>query len=120
MTNEPNDGLLTDASQITRCVWCGEDAEYQRYHDTEWGVPIVDDQILFQKICLEGFQAGLSWITVLRKRDNFRKSFDNFDFKKVANMVVRIFLAVSLILESLDIAGRSKVQLITRRKPWIL
>ena len=55
MTNEPNDGLLTDASEITRCAWCGEDAEYQRYHDTEWGVPIVDDQILFQKICLEGF-----------------------------------------------------------------
>ena len=84
MTNEPNDGLLTDASNITRCAWCGEDAEYQRYHDTEWGVPIVDDQILFQKICLEGFQSGLSWITVLRKRDNLRKSFDNFDFKKVA------------------------------------
>ena len=52
MTNETNDGLLTDASQITRCAWCGEDAEYQRYHDTEWGVPTVDDQILFQKICL--------------------------------------------------------------------
>ena len=84
MTNKIDDGLLTDTFEITRCAWCGEDTEYQRYHDTEWGVPIVNDQILFQKICLEGFQAGLSWLTVLRKRDNFMKSFDNFDFKKVS------------------------------------
>ena len=84
MTNKIDDGLLTDTFEITRCAWCGEDTEYQRYHDTEWGVPIVNDQILFQKICLEGFQAGLSWLTVLRKRDNFMKAFDNFDFKKVS------------------------------------
>ena len=84
MTNKIDDGLLTDTFEITRCAWCGEDTEYQRYHDTEWGVPIVNDQILFQKICLEGFQAGLSWLIVLRKRDNFMKEFDNFDFKKVA------------------------------------
>ena len=84
MTNKIEDGLLTDTFEITRCAWCGEDTEYQRYHDTEWGVPIVNDQILFQKICLEGFQAGLSWLTVLRKRDNFMKEFDKFDFKKVS------------------------------------
>jgi DNA-3-methyladenine glycosylase I len=84
MTNKIDDGLLTDTFEITRCAWCGEDTEYQRYHDTEWGVPIVNDQILFQKICLEGFQAGLSWLTVLRKRDNLRETFDNFDFKKVS------------------------------------
>ena len=84
MTNKIDDGLLTDTFEITRCAWCGEDTEYQRYHDTEWGVPIVNDQILFQKICLEGFQAGLSWLTVLRKRDNFLKEFDKFDFKKVS------------------------------------
>ena len=84
MTNKIDDGLLTDTFEITRCAWCGEDTEYQRYHDTEWGVPIVNDQILFQKICLEGFQAGLSWLTILRKRDNFMKAFDNFDFKKVS------------------------------------
>ena len=84
MTNKIDDGLLTDTFEITRCAWCGEDTEYQRYHDTEWGVPIVNDQILFQKICLEGFQAGLSWLTVLRKRDNFIKAFDKFDFKKVS------------------------------------
>jgi DNA-3-methyladenine glycosylase I len=84
MTNKIDNGLLTDTFEITRCAWCGEDTEYQRYHDTEWGVPIVNDQILFQKICLEGFQAGLSWLTVLRKRDNFMKEFDKFDFKKVS------------------------------------
>jgi DNA-3-methyladenine glycosylase I len=84
MTNKIDDGLLTDTFEITRCAWCGEDTEYQRYHDTEWGVPIVNDQILFQKICLEGFQAGLSWLTVLRKRDNFRETFDNFYFKKIS------------------------------------
>ena len=84
MTNKIDDGLLTDTFEITRCAWCGKDTEYQRYHDTEWGVPIVNDQILFQKICLEGFQAGLSWLTVLRKRDNFIETFDNFDFKKIS------------------------------------
>ena len=84
MTNKIDDGLLTDTFEITRCAWCGEDTEYQRYHDTEWGVPIVNDQILFQKICLEGFQAGLSWLTVLRKRDNLLETFDKFDFKKVS------------------------------------
>ena len=84
MTNKIDNGLLTDTFKITRCAWCGEDTDYQRYHDTEWGVPIVNDQILFQKICLEGFQAGLSWLTVLRKRDNFIETFDNFDFKKIS------------------------------------
>ena len=84
MTNKIDNGLLTDTFKITRCAWCGADTDYQRYHDTEWGVPIVNDQILFQKICLEGFQAGLSWLTVLRKRDNFRETFDNFDFKKIS------------------------------------
>ena len=84
MTNKIDNGLLTDTFEITRCAWCGEDTDYQRYHDTEWGVPIVNDQILFQKICLEGFQAGLSWLTVLRKRNNLRETFDNFDFKKIS------------------------------------
>ena len=66
-----------------KCSWCLGDTEYEHYHDTEWGVPQKDDRILFEKISLEGFQAGLSWITILRKRDNFRKSFDNFDIEKV-------------------------------------
>lgn len=66
-----------------RCWWCGDDALYVRYHDEEWGRPVTDDTRLFEKICLEGFQAGLSWITILRKRENFRKGFDGFNIKKI-------------------------------------
>lgn len=68
----------------TRCSWCGDDPLYVEYHDTEWGVPIRDEQKLFEFLVLETFQAGLSWITVLRKRENFRKVLDNFDYKKIA------------------------------------
>lgn len=77
-------GLIVDADGKSRCWWQGGDAEYARYHDQEWGRPMADDRVLFEKICLEGFQAGLSWITILRKRENFRKAFANFDTKKVA------------------------------------
>ena len=69
----------------TRCSWCGNDPLYMKYHDTEWGVPVYDDAKLFEFLILETFQAGLSWITVLRKRDNFRKAFDNFNYKIIAN-----------------------------------
>ena len=68
----------------TRCWWCGEDALYQEYHDLEWGVPVHDDRLLFEFLCLEGAQAGLSWITILRKRENYRRAFDNFDAGKIA------------------------------------
>jgi len=68
----------------TRCAWCGTDPLYIAYHDTEWGVPVKDDKLLFEFLILETFQAGLSWITILRKRENFRKAFDNFDYKKIA------------------------------------
>lgn len=67
-----------------RCGWCKDDPLYISYHDTEWGVPVYDDQTLFEFLILETFQAGLSWITVLRKRDNFRKAFDDFDYHKIA------------------------------------
>ena len=67
-----------------RCSWCGDDPLYVEYHDTEWGVPLRDEQKLFEFLVLETFQAGLSWITVLRKRENFRKVLDNFDYKKIA------------------------------------
>jgi len=67
-----------------RCPWAGEDPLYVHYHDTEWGVPVYDDQKLFEFLILEGAQAGLSWITVLRKRENYRKAFDGFDPKKIA------------------------------------
>ena len=64
---------------MKRCWWPGEDELYIRYHDREWGRPVTDDRRLFEKICLEGFQSGLSWITILRKRENFRKAFEDFD-----------------------------------------
>jgi DNA-3-methyladenine glycosylase I len=67
-----------------RCWWPGADALYLTYHDSEWGRPAKDDRRLFEKLCLEGFQSGLSWITILRKRENFRKAFAGFDFNKVA------------------------------------
>jgi len=70
--------------QPIRCWWPGDDPLYVAYHDEEWGVPEYDDRALFEKLILDGFQAGLSWITILRKRDNFRKAFDNFDPKKIA------------------------------------
>ncbi len=68
-----------------RCGWCVGDPLYEQYHDEEWGTPIYDDDALFEFLMLETFQAGLSWITILRKRENFRKAFDGFDYKKVAN-----------------------------------
>lgn len=74
---------------ISRCWWCGTDAEYVRYHDTEWGVPVVDDVRLFEKLSLEGFQAGLSWLTILRKRENFRRAFAGFDPHRVASFGAR-------------------------------
>ena len=67
-----------------RCGWCVGDTLYEDYHDKEWGVPVYDDNTLFEFLILETFQAGLSWITVLRKRENFRKAFDDFDYKKIA------------------------------------
>lgn len=67
-----------------RCPWCGTDPLYVAYHDTEWGVPVYDDQLLFEFLVLESFQAGLSWLTILRKRENFRKALDGFDYHKIA------------------------------------
>jgi DNA-3-methyladenine glycosylase I len=68
-----------------RCWWCGDDPFYMAYHDTEWGVPVKEDDKLFEFLILETFQAGLSWITVLRKRENFRKALDDFNYKKITN-----------------------------------
>ena len=73
-----DDGLL-------RCFWSGATPEYRDYHDLEWGRPVTDDRRLFEKLCLEGFQSGLSWWTILRKRENFRVAFNNFDFQQVAD-----------------------------------
>ena len=71
---------------MERCAWAGTDAENVRYHDEEWGLPVTDDARLFEKLCLEGFQSGLSWLTILKKRPQFRKQFKNFDPVKVSKM----------------------------------
>jgi DNA-3-methyladenine glycosylase I len=70
----------------TRCSWPKSDQLYIHYHDTEWGVPVVGDDALFERVCLEGFQAGLSWITILKRREGFRKAFRGFEIKKVAKL----------------------------------
>ena len=78
-------GLFRDDKQVQRCFWCEASPLYRQYHDTEWGLPVKDDRRLFEKICLEGFQAGLSWLTILNKRENFRAAFANFDAAQVAD-----------------------------------
>ena len=78
--------LITDEDGATRCFWCMSDPIYRDYHDREWGFPVVDDRRLFEKVCLEGFQAGLSWLTILRKREHFREAFHDFDIERVAKM----------------------------------
>jgi len=85
-TVRPRPSLVTGDDGVSRCSWAGSDTEYQRYHDTEWGFPLHGDRPLFEKLSLEGFQAGLSWITILRRRENFRAAFHDFDIAKVAAM----------------------------------
>ena len=77
-------GLIQAEDGVQRCWWHGNDPEYLKYHDEEWGPPVKDDRRLFEKISLEGFQAGLSWLTILRKRNHFRQAFDNFEYQKIA------------------------------------
>jgi DNA-3-methyladenine glycosylase I len=78
------EGIVQGEDGVARCWWGASDPLYRRYHDREWGRPIKDDRRLFEKICLEGFQSGLSWITILRKRENFRKAFSEFEIAAVA------------------------------------
>lgn len=84
MTAPVSDALRVGADGRARCFWAGQDELYQRYHDEEWGYPVGDDTRLFEKICLEGFQSGLSWLTILRKREAFRAAFAGFDAARVA------------------------------------
>ena len=81
--------VLVGADGVSRCAWAGQDPLYQAYHDQEWGKPVAGENRLFEKICLEGFQAGLSWLTILRKRDSFRSAFRDFDIRKVARFGAR-------------------------------
>lgn len=75
---------MIDPLEPSRCTWCAGHSDYIAYHDDEWGRPVADDVRLYEKICLEGFQSGLSWLTILRKRENFRAGFAGFDFREVA------------------------------------
>jgi DNA-3-methyladenine glycosylase I len=77
-------GLRRGEDGVVRCWWGDGEADYRRYHDDEWGYPVAEDRRLFEKICLEGFQSGLSWLTILRKREAFRRAFAGFDFEAVA------------------------------------
>ncbi|WP_455478112.1 DNA-3-methyladenine glycosylase I [Bartonella sp. B10] len=82
---ELDKGLLMGADGKVRCSWAGTDPLYCIYHDNEWGKPVFDDRLLFEKICLESFQAGLSWLTILKKTSHFRQAFDYFDFEKISH-----------------------------------
>ncbi len=84
MTSTLPDGLFADDEHVARCTWCQATPVYRNYHDSEWGFPVADDRRLFEKICLEGFQSGLSWLTILNKREGFRAGFANFEVEKMA------------------------------------
>ncbi len=96
------------SSKLTRCTWAGIDnSEYARYHDEEWGIPHADDRRLFEKLILEGFQSGLSWLTILKKRDNFRRAFHDFDAEKIARYgakdVARLMADAGIIRNKLKV-----------------
>ncbi len=100
--------LISGPDGKPRCWWCGNAPDYVAYHDTEWGFPVTSDQRLFEKLCLEGFQAGLSWLTILRKREAFRRVFLHFDFHEVAR-----FTATDvdrILLDAAIVRHRGKIQ----------
>jgi DNA-3-methyladenine glycosylase I len=100
--------LLIGADGVTRCGWVTSAPEYEQYHDKEWGTPFRAERDMFEKICLEGFQAGLSWITILRRRSGFRAAFDNFEPHRVANIdAARID---SLMQDAGIIRNRAKIE----------
>src|SRR5437764_11039654 len=85
----PDDGIVRDEDGVARCWWGASTPDYRAYHDTEWGFPVADDVALFEKLSLEGFQSGLSWLTILRKREAFRQAFAGFEFERVASFGTR-------------------------------
>ena len=97
---------------VTRCRWCGDDPLYVAYHDEEWGVPVHDDRLLFEMLVLEGAQAGLSWLTILRKREAYRRAFDRFDARKIADYQARKLRALmndaGIVRNRLKIEGTVK------------
>ncbi len=103
-----NPGLVPVDAGRNRCWWAGTDPLYARYHDEEWGWPVADDQRLFEKICLEGFQAGLSWLTVLRKREDFRRAFRQFEWARIARF--REATVEQLVHDARLIRHRGKIE----------
>lgn len=93
---------------IRRCGWCGDDLQYQAYHDSEWGFPNDNDRRLFEKLCLEGFQSGLSWLTILRKREKFRRAFVDFDYERIARWNERSVLR--LLKDAGIVRHRGKIE----------
>ena len=99
--NTVPDGIVVSDDGVARCRWADSAPEYRAYHDTEWGYPVADDRRLFEKLSLEGFQAGLSWLTILRKREAFRQAFADFDYRVVAGFdeddVVRLLADAAIV-----------------------
>ena len=108
MANAPADGLSTGADGVTRCWWGDSASEYVPYHDGEWGFPVADDVKLFEKLSLEGFQAGLSWLTILRKREAFRSAFAGFDPARVARFGRRD--VERLLADAAIVRNRAKIE----------
>jgi DNA-3-methyladenine glycosylase I len=104
----PKSGVRPGADGVVRCWWCVGDPLYESYHDREWGWPVAEDTRLFEKLCLEGFQSGLSWLTILRKRDNFRKAFKSFDIESVARFNTRS--VERLLLDAGIVRNRAKIE----------
>jgi DNA-3-methyladenine glycosylase I len=112
------EGLIEHADGKCRCWWPGTDPLYVVYHDTEWGVPEHDDRALFEKLILDGFQAGLSWITILRKRENFRRAFANFEPQAIARFDERHVEA--LMLDAGNVRNRAKIQsTVASARAWL-
>jgi DNA-3-methyladenine glycosylase I len=113
-----SDFLRKHEDGLSRCKWAGVDELYVQYHDEEWGAPVAGDQEMFERITLEGFQAGLSWITILKRREHFRKAFHNFNIKKVAKLtevdVERLMLDAGII------RNRAKIQSTIRNAQVVL
>jgi DNA-3-methyladenine glycosylase I len=104
----PKSGVKPGSDGVVRCWWCVGDPLYESYHDREWGRPVSDDTRLFEKLCLEGFQSGLSWLTILRKRENFRKAFRSFDIESVARFNARS--VERLLLNAGIVRNRAKIE----------
>jgi DNA-3-methyladenine glycosylase I len=116
MTNTSK--LIASPDGLVRCPWPKQDPVYIAYHDEEWGVPEFDDRALFEKLVLDGFQAGLSWITILRKRDNFRRAFDDFDPEKIARYPRRKI--ESLMNDAGIVRNRAKIEgAVSSARAWL-